>query len=949
MARVPTIHRLAAWRLGVLVPPGVTEPAAVGTIATTTIAQGAGTVTIDTAQAFSGGGLTYSLVDDLSGYALPGMAINSGTGVITCTRANLRRGLRYLRVRASNELGSAVQRFNVFVRFEAFDYTVTTKAELDTVLANADATLSGKVIAVSGIIPETISFPAKAPAAAVTITGADHNSRLARVVFAGAGKWAFDGLIVHNSVYPLGGDAASLFRASTGTSSEVDYINCDLSHNYQGGELDPAAALPEYDKGQLDSRTATTTSTAYALVHRDPAMPDGQLTFTNNGSVVVYVAIGNSGIVATTGSTSVAAGATEKIDFAGTGPTHVAILASSGTAAVNYRSEQGLNLYMMRAFSAAGGGASMNGKVAGCYLHDLINAVKGGGAGSEGIDNNDMRRIYMDAISVSPNKDPAKVQRITRNRIGLPFGRAADAQNPHSDVIQVFHESSTTRGVNVEIAGNVVFRQAPGSGVAQIFLSDNPPGFDFVAAIGNAQLASNTNGLYIGESATGDSARDCLVWGNTIVNAANPVSPANITLVTDAKGPSYAAGNITHAVGAAMQESNVLVSDVTIDGVIADRAGLIAARDFETVFPLYDASAGVTAGAAWAWDQGAIDWTTTDQAAVINWAVVPPGIIWSAFADVVPSTVQTTPWRRVKGGGGAVVPIGGSEWQTSSDGGTTIVQDWTASTGTVARGEWIRASAAAPATFETTASFGVTINGFAVSTTITTRVATAANFVGRKVVLTTLAPQTVSLSGLTGGLASDVAEGDLVIVTYTCASNTSRSLTIGTAGYTTQSFTFANSTYDTMGRMGWKIMGAVPDTDVTLGGNAVGGTPAIVTIQVYRGIDPTTPIAAGPATATGTSGAAPNPAQLTGLAAGAQVVVAGACAYAQAVGAQTLTAPYLQSVSKGATTGTYGHSMLIGDVIVGAGGTYDPAAFTIGASAASDSWSAITLALNPAP
>lgn len=95
---------------------------------------------------------------------------------------------------------------------------------------------------------------------------------------------------------------------------------------------------------------------------------------------------------------------------------------------------------------------------------------------------------------------------------------------------------------------------------------------------------------------------------------------------------------------------------------------------------------------------------------------------------------------------------------------------------------------------------------------------------------------------LTGGIASAPAARDLVIVTYGIGQTAAYYGSVVTAGYTMDSARYANDTYDASLTVSWKIMGDIPDTDVTVTGSGSTANAGCITIQVFRGVDVYTPL-----------------------------------------------------------------------------------------------------------
>lgn len=68
----------------------------------------------------------------------------------------------------------------------------------------------------------------------------------------------------------------------------------------------------------------------------------------------------------------------------------------------------------------------------------------------------------------------------------------------------------------------------------------------------------------------------------------------------------------------------------------------------------------------------------------------------------------------------------------------------------------------------------------------------------------------VSLTDLTGGLASAPAANDIVIVAYATCSAADRAIGVNTAGYTEIAELYANDARDANLSVSWKIMGGNP-------------------------------------------------------------------------------------------------------------------------------------------
>ena len=137
-------------------------------------------------------------------------------------------------------------------------------------------------------------------------------------------------------------------------------------------------------------------------------------------------------------------------------------------------------------------------------------------------------------------------------------------------------------------------------------------------------------------------------------------------------------------------------------------------------------------------------------------------------------------------------------------------------------------------------------------------------------------------SGLTGGIASAVSAGDLVIACFATGAVADRTLAItdGTTNYTLiNSELYSNDTFDTNLRVAYKFMGGSPDASTTFGPTGDNADSGAMAVYVFRGVDSGIPldVAAVPATGIDTSRA--NAASIQPTTTGAYIVVVGAAAH----------------------------------------------------------------------
>lgn len=108
----------------------------------------------------------------------------------------------------------------------------------------------------------------------------------------------------------------------------------------------------------------------------------------------------------------------------------------------------------------------------------------------------------------------------------------------------------------------------------------------------------------------------------------------------------------------------------------------------------------------------------------------------------------------------------------------------------------------------------------------------------------------LDLTALANGIASSPSEGDLVVICggFNSASNVAASVI--TSGYT---LPVQQSNGNTRHVVGYKVMGASPDTTVTGEGSGDAARGSAYVAQVYRNVDPSKPLDVTSTTATGSS------------------------------------------------------------------------------------------------
>jgi len=182
--------------------------------------------------------------------------------------------------------------------------------------------------------------------------------------------------------------------------------------------------------------------------------------------------------------------------------------------------------------------------------------------------------------------------------------------------------------------------------------------------------------------------------------------------------------------------------------------------------------------------------------------------------------------------------------------------------------------------------------------------------------------RTVTLTSLTGGIASAPSAGDLVIVCFGTGSSANTALAV--AGYTEVQEVYANDSADTNFVVAYKFMGGTPDTSVILAGGTQSTSDAgAVYVAVWRGVDTTVDVRYRIGTALNT--VRPNPLPITPDTDGSIVLVAGAGGHT--AGAQTFSSSELTDFQSEGRNDTF-DATIGGGYIEWTSGAFDPAQFT---------------------
>jgi hypothetical protein len=209
----------------------------------------------------------------------------------------------------------------------------------------------------------------------------------------------------------------------------------------------------------------------------------------------------------------------------------------------------------------------------------------------------------------------------------------------------------------------------------------------------------------------------------------------------------------------------------------------------------------------------------------------------------------------------------------------------------------------------------------------------------------TSAASSVSLTDLTGGIASAPAVGDLVAV-YLGTGGSSNPTPAVTTGYTTIADLYASDTYDDNLFVAYKILTAA-DTTVTLDGNTARASGSWTAyISVWRNVDATYPFDVAPQTNTIINTIYANPPAITPITTGSYIIAGGSGAHAESqrtYSSSNLTGFRSVGINASTTDSTIG-----GGYEAWVSGAFDPAAFTFsGGTSTSYSTASATLALRP--
>lgn len=227
---------------------------------------------------------------------------------------------------------------------------------------------------------------------------------------------------------------------------------------------------------------------------------------------------------------------------------------------------------------------------------------------------------------------------------------------------------------------------------------------------------------------------------------------------------------------------------------------------------------------------------------------------------------------------------------------------------------------------------------------------TGIQFVGRNISAKAGASSgnsTISLtSGLTGGINSSVADGDLVIAAFAVGATAFNTIAItdGSSNYTEiADQNRFGTTYDSHCRVAYKFVSG--DTATTFGPTGNANDAGVTAVMVFRGVNQTTPMDVADTEATGTDTAA-DPPSISPATSGAWILCVGSAAH-NLGGAVTFSSSDLIGMLTLGSNDTNDATLGMAYKNDWTSGAFNPAAWTHTAGA-SGSWTACSIALRPA-
>lgn len=364
-----------------------------------------------------------------------------------------------------------------------------------------------------------------------------------------------------------------------------------------------------------------------------------------------------------------------------------------------------------------------------CLLEDLSNAIKAGGKDGTYYERNTFRRIYQDAFStglgVSDLGQPGFPITGRNNFSTLPFSKSGDAGDPHSDQTQLFGNRGTNPTSadwkDITYTGNIHVDGVCRGGVQGFVIADMPPGIAHEVYIaGNAIISKGLpNGTYL------DYIRNSFLYRNLFIryNPTGGDSSCSISVV-DAGENNFVRDNVSEALSVQKNGQNVeragnVVmgaggSSVSYASVFANPTG--TRSSVADLVAAYTGTGPALGKGAFVSD-GYINWTT----GVVDRALEPSYIRFTPLVNQVASATVTTAWRKlISGPSSQTISISNGLYQIADDAVGTNATTATSTSGTVARGKYIRATITNGAGSSQASVAVLTINGQAFNASSTT-------------------------------------------------------------------------------------------------------------------------------------------------------------------------------------------------------------------------------------
>lgn len=642
----------------------------------------------------------------------------------------------------------------------AYDYLATSMAELTTILANSDTTLSGKTIALQGSFGQ-IKVQNRRFTNYLRFASADTNNKatVTSVFIANSDYIEIDNLNIFHTLWPAtpntGFGRELIFM--TGSGHHIRIKNNHIKHGYGNTAWSgwPAGATgmipydtsansyPELLYKTDNSRAATDVATRVNIqtdiVWASPTIRQ-LIRIFNNGTAGIYYAFGDATVTATTASTRIAPGSFGVVSLTGgTPPTHISLLtAATETSTANCRTETGIYNWMANGIGRDGGAGFDYLDIIDNTWEDLSNAIKLAPAarGHIRVIGNRMDRIYQDYMAFGGGKTPPNSVEIAWNTGSRPFSvpgitsPTGHPGDPHGDFIQLYGNDfganlTLTDWTNLRIYGNL-FYSGQSVGQPQGFFADDMPtelgrNYKNIYVTGNLMLSKNAG------RAISLWAENAYIFGNTAVRQ-DPSSPENIgagassasIIATngDVNSFFYVDSNVAEAMSSSSdtdKSNNVLLGQ---GGSIIPYSDVFVGPTNSNLNSVSEALASFTpkAGSVLITNKiGALGWGYVDYAnRTIDKTKEKPAWSFKEVLSTPPNQILVTPFSAFMGGVDnqvITVPANVEIQVSADDSGTLILQNWVEISATISPFQYFRLRTTTPVAAPLTTVVPVTITG----------------------------------------------------------------------------------------------------------------------------------------------------------------------------------------------------------------------------------------------